>query len=96
MRVFDWDQAARRIAEQRPSEASAGLRDDWEYTGGVIYADGAPVESEETYTYLASTWAVPDLELDGVAEACWIWEDQTEWDAKTYWPESARKILADA
>lgn len=37
--VFDWDKAARIIKERRPIRAGAGLRDDWENTGGVIFAD---------------------------------------------------------
>lgn len=32
--VFDWNKTASRIKETQPSVAAAGLRDDWEYTGG--------------------------------------------------------------
>lgn len=53
--VFDWNEAARRIKASGCSEASAGLRDDWEWTGGLIFSDGEPCTTE--YTYLASTWA---------------------------------------
>ena len=59
--VFDWDKAARIIAEKKPKVASAGLRGDWEYTGDDIYAAGEPIK--DCYTYLASTWAVPELSL---------------------------------
>jgi hypothetical protein len=90
--VFDWDRAARRIQESGARSAAAGLRDDWGWTGGPIWADG-PYAEDETYTYLASTWAVPELDLDGTIEECWTWQDETEWDAGTYWPESARTIL---
>lgn len=41
--VFDWDKAARLIQEKKPKWATAGLRGDWEYTGGTIYEDGKPV-----------------------------------------------------
>lgn len=27
--IFDWDKAARIIAERKPKEAMAGLRGDW-------------------------------------------------------------------
>lgn len=91
--VFDWDRAATRIAATRPTEARAGLSQDWEWTGGPIYRDGDPVPREDTYTYLASNWAVPELDLDGVIEPCYQMLKATQWDENTYWPESALQIL---
>lgn len=55
--VFDWEKAAKIIKEKGAKEASAGLRDDWDWTGGDILRDGKPVPEEETHVYLASTWA---------------------------------------
>ena len=96
-RVFDWHKAARRIRESGAKRASAGLSGDWEYTGGLIFSDGKPVPKEDTYVYLCSNWATPELELDGDTEDCWIYsgpETNPEgWDANTYWPDSARRIL---
>lgn len=96
MRVFDWDEAARRIVAANATEAGAGLSQDWDYTGGDILRDGKPVPREYTYTYLESTWAIPELTLDdGSEEPCWIWSDESpDWDARTYWPDSALKILS--
>jgi hypothetical protein len=91
--VFDWIKAARIIKERKAQAAGAGLRDDWEWTGGAILRDGVPVPEDDTYTYLASTWAVPELEVDGEIIECYIMEDETEWDSKTYWPEEALDIL---
>lgn len=96
--VFDWNKAAQLIKDRQPAEASAGLSRDWEYTGGVIYRDGTPVLREETYTYLASIWATPELELDGDIVDCFITIDQmpTDWGddpAGVYWPKSALDIL---
>ena len=88
--VFDWDKAAKRIKEENAVIARAGLEDDWEWTGGTIFRNGSPVKE---YTYLASTWAVPELELDGVREPCYVMESQTKWDENTQWPQSALKIL---
>lgn len=90
--VFDWDKAARLIAERKPKRAAAGLRSDWEYTGGTIFADGSPVH--DSYTYLASTWAVPELDIDGDVVECWRWEEGSGWDSGTKWPASALAILA--
>lgn len=92
--VFDWNKAARRIIETKAKEARAGLASDWEWTGGTIFEDGHPVPQEDTYTYLASTWATPELELDGEVEDCFIMKvESPSWDSDTYWPQSALDIL---
>ena len=93
--VFDWDKAAKLIKESNAKSAAAGLRSDWEYTGGKILADGKPIPENETYVYLASVWATPELELNGEIIECYKMQSETpQWDAETYWPESARKILS--
>jgi hypothetical protein len=93
-RVFDWDKAARLIRDIKPDRAGAGLADDWEWTGGDIYANGRPVEKADTYTYLCSTWATPELRLDGELQDCWKYVKDTDgWNASTYWPQSALDIL---
>ena len=90
--VFDWDKAAKRIAEVHPESASAGLSGDWGWTGGEIYCDGKPIKSE--YTFLASTWATPELEMDGDVEPCYRMKSEVpDWDSDTKWPDSALKIL---
>lgn len=90
-RVFDWDKAARIIRERRPHAAYAGLAEDLAETFSAIYADGEPLKDGSGY--LASTWATPELYLDGDSVDCWLWEHETEWDADTRWPESALGIL---
>jgi hypothetical protein len=95
-RVFDWDKAARRIVETGAQNASAGLQSDWSSTGGEIWRDGKPVPQEDTYTYLASMWATPELDIDGNVESCFVNADQTEWDSGTYWPASALAIIEAA
>jgi hypothetical protein len=93
--VFDWDTAARLIVERGATEASAGLSGDWEWTGGQILRAGAPVPPDETHVYLASTWAPPELEIDGQRAECWKYEAEVPgWDSDTYWPESAKAVLA--
>jgi hypothetical protein len=97
LKVFDWEKAARLIVERKPKVASAGLQDDWEWTGGTIFEDGKPVPKEETHTYLASTWATPELELDGEIMDCFRMHSTTPgWDASTYWPPEALEILKAA
>jgi hypothetical protein len=93
-RVFDWVKAAEIIRDRKPNTASAGLANDWEYTGGLIYtADGIPDE-KDTYVFLCSTWATPELEVDGDIMDCWVWQDETDgWEAHTYWPAEAKAIL---
>ena len=94
--VFDWEKAARLIKLNCPMVASAGLNSDWEWTGGEIYRDGKPVPKEETYMYLASTWATPELDLDGEIIDCYKMENETPgWDSHTYWPPEALRILEE-
>ncbi len=95
--VFDWHKAARLIRERKPKDVGAGLRSDWEYTGGSIYENGKPTPKDETYVYLASTWAVPEIALDGELEPCYVMQADVpngeKWDSSTYWPQSALDIL---
>lgn len=90
-KVFDWDKAAKIIKEEQPKLVYAGLAEDWEWTGGLIYKNGKPVKNE--YTYLASRWATPVLILDGEEIECYQPDGYHGWDADTKWPESALKIL---
>ena len=70
------------------------MQSDWEWTGGDIYKNGAPVAEEDTYTFLASTWATPEIDLDGDVQDCFVMKDSTEnWNSGTYWPDSALAIL---
>lgn len=90
--VFDWDKAAKLIKKHNPKIASAGLSSDREWTGGTIYEDGKIVT--EDYTFLASTWARPEIDLDGEIFDCYKMQSQTpKWGSDTKWPESAQKIL---
>lgn len=92
--VFDWEKAARLILERNATEARAGLCGDWEYTGGLIYQDGKPVSADKAETYLASTWAEPEIEIDGDVVECWKMQHETPgWDSGTFWPEEAMKII---
>ena len=91
-KVFDWDKAARIIKDKNAKHAEAFLESDREWTGGVIFDDGRPVKDD--YTFLASTWATPTLEIDGDEEIeCYIMSNETRWNYDTKWPESSLKIL---
>lgn len=89
--VFDWDEAARIIKASSAKLAEAGLSGDWEYTGGVIYNE-KPIMDE--YTYLASTWAKPELMVDGEVIDCYKMQSLVpEWGCETKWPQSSLDIL---
>jgi hypothetical protein len=92
--VFDWDKAASIIKTRNAKRAAAGLAGDWEYTGGEILNEGKPVAKEDTYTFLSSTWATPELEVDGDTIDCYKMQSEVpEWNDKTYWPQSALDII---
>ena len=93
-RVFDWDKAARLIRDRQPSVAEAGLAEDWNNTGGVIYEQGRPLGHGESYTYLSSFWATPLLVMDGDEAPCFTDDDDDDSDhSGDRWPESALAIL---
>lgn len=89
-KTFDWDKAAELIVEKGVTRASAGLSQDWEWTGGLIFENGKPVPEEDTYVYLHSIWATPELDIGGQLIDCWKYSDDP---GHEYWPESALKIL---
>lgn len=92
MMIFDWDKAAEIIKERCAKNASAGLSGDWEWTGGEILENGKI--PDDSYTYLASTWAVPLLKVDGEMIPCFKMESETNgWGSGTFWPESAKAII---
>ena len=94
LKVFDWVEAVELIKEHGATSASAGLSGDWEYTGGHILQDGKPVPAEDAYTSLASTWATPQIEIDGELYDCYTMRSiRPEWDSDTYWPEEALELL---
>ena len=97
-RVFDWNAAAGFIQKNKPKSAVAGLKNDMEYTSGCIYQDGEIISE---YTYLCSNWATPILVLyfeDGSSKQfdCWIYKDESNWNADTKWPDSAIQILENS
>ena len=97
LKVFDWNRAAQIIAERKPIEAVAGLASDLEWTAGVIWSAGRPNTREESYTYLASVWAIPVLIIEDEEIECWVYQQDTPgWDAHTFWPESAVEIVTKA
>ena len=92
--VFDWDKAATLIKERGAQKASAGLSGDWEYTGGCIWDNGKPADD---YTYLSSTWATPEIEIDGEIIECFRMQSEVpDWGSDTKWPQSAKNILGIA
>lgn len=95
VKIFDWVKAAQLIKEHNASYAAAGLQEDWEWTGGMIYEKNEIVPRENTYTYLSSRWATPQLILDNKQYfECYKYQDEVpNWDSYTYWPQEAIDIL---
>ncbi|MBA4315599.1 MAG: hypothetical protein C0422_09790 [Alcaligenaceae bacterium] len=88
LKVFDWIKAAHLINEHKASEADAGLGEDWSWTAGAILKNGLPVH--DPYTFLASTWATPQIEIDGQRYDCFVMQsERPEWNSDTKWPEEA-------
>ena len=97
--AFDWDKAAAIIREKvkvHPDlRAEAGLQQDWEYTGGIIFEDGEPIT--DGGTYLQSNWAIPTMILSWDNEEqeeipCFT-EGNARFNANTTWDEISLAIL---
>ncbi len=91
MKVFDWNKAAQMIADKKILNARAGLQFDMEYTAGTILKNGEPVFDD--YTFLASNWATPVIEVDGDETPCWSYEGECGFNSDTKWPDSALQII---
>ncbi len=99
-KVFDWDRAAKIIKEKYELHsdlvAEAGLQGDWDYTGGVIFEKGKPVDYN--YTYLKSNWAIPTLILswDGKEQEeleCFTYVNESRFDSGSTWDTTSLDIL---
>ncbi len=97
--TFDWDKAAKIIKthfkEHKDLIAEAGLQEDWEYTGGIIFEDGKP--TNDSYTYLSSNWAIPTLILswDGLEQEeieCFT-KLSKRFNKDSKWDDESLKIL---
>lgn len=98
-KVFDWNKAASIIKDKYKKHkdliAEAGLQGDWDYTGGIIFKEGKPIN--DNYTYLSSNWATPKLILSWnnqeqeEIECFLIGEDKYSSDSK--WDEESLKTL---
>jgi len=91
-KVFDWDKAAQMIKDSGTKSAAAGLSNDWEWTGGSIFENGKP--DMDSYTYLSSQWAIPEIEIDGELHDCFKMKSEVpDWGSYTKWPDSALAII---
>ena len=90
-KVFDWDKAAKIIKERKLETASAGMAEDWFWTGTTIYKNSRPIKNN--YTCLASNWATPVLRFNDEEIVCYQPRGYHGWDEDTRWPKSALKIL---
>ena len=104
VRTFDWDKAAQIIKEKYQDHkdliAEAGLQDDWNETGGVIFEEGCP--TNESYTYLQSNWAIPTLILSYNGQEqeeipCYVVDEDKirsrRWGSESTWDSPSLAIL---
>ena len=91
--VFDWFKAVKLILEFKATNASAGLQDDWNWTGGDILVNGNPLKENES-CYLSSTWAIPEICIDDTYYECYAMQSKVpEWNSSTFWPKEALELL---
>ena len=97
--TFDWLKAANeikmRLLDHPDLIAEAGLQNDWQHTGGVIFKNGKPIS--DTYTYLESNWAIPTLILswDGeYQEEIKCYELDSQYNSGSKWCSKSLHILS--
>ena len=92
--VFDWNKAVEIIKDRNLQNCAAGLDGDFGYTAGIILSDGKPYTDD--YTYLASTWAKPQLIImdssgcdfdDCETIDCFVMEGETKFNESTKFPQ---------
>lgn len=99
--VFDWDKAVKIILANGYKNCGAGLDSDYEYTAGTILFEGNTYD--EDCTYLASTWAKPQLiiysdphsglyEYEEVID-CYIMDNETTYHSGTKFPEHLKELF---
>ena len=88
-RAFDWARAVKILEERKPDTATAGLSEDMEWTGTIIWKNGKPYREKGDCGFLASRWATPVLICDGAEIECWIPIEDEEIGhyADLRWPE---------
>jgi hypothetical protein len=88
---FDWIKAANILIERNPKRASAGLIEDWLWTGDKIWDNGV---KEDSFPQLCSSWATPVLLIEGEEIECWV--SGTFGDEESIWPKAARDIISES
>lgn len=71
MKYIDWRMVQRIVEEHPDSVIYAGLREDWGYTSGLIYAKGKYYDG---YVFGQSNWATPIVDVDGEEIECYVTE----------------------
>ena len=95
-KVFDWELAAKILAEHQPMRAAAGCGrgpgGEWFSTAGNIWGKHAPITGD-TGAMVVSQTHTPHLEMDGHYQECWCraTPDQTGNDGN--WPPTALALL---
>lgn len=82
MKYMDWEKVKQIIEENPSAIIYAGLREDWNNTSGLIFAEGNYYDG---YVFGASVWATPIVDVDGEEIECWTYESTKEGSGKPNW-----------
>ena len=90
LKVFDWDKFTDYILSlgEIPENVIIGLNGDFDNTNGYAIKNGKICKERDPSMWLSSTHCVPCFTFDNEScEECWLWEDETEYNRRTFWPE---------
>lgn len=82
MKYMDWKKVQQIVNEHPDSVIYAGLMEDWNNTGRLIFAKG---EYYNGNVYGSSVWATPIVDVDGEEIECWTYEKTEEGHSKPSW-----------
>ena len=61
-KIIDWEAVKAFIKERQPVEVSAGLLEDWYWTGATVYENRG--WKEDNGAYIHSYWATPGVKAE--------------------------------
>lgn len=82
-KYMDWEKAEKLCLENPNSIIEAGLREDWNNTSGLVYANGKWYDGGLIYD--RSKWATPILDIDGAEIECWTTEPHDGTSVPEWW-----------
>ena len=95
--LLDWDRLAEAIRHRKSKRVEVNLRGRLSALAVTVYFGGRIVPEEHADYSIGCRYRTPVAIIDGAEEPCFVFADERpDWSPTTYWPASARQLLAGA